>query len=447
MGSKILYDGLNISLPTGTGISTYMRNLAGTAKGLGYQVSVAYALPTSVPADPILREVRLFEGRSPRRRKLDKAGDWCRARFGGYRGQSLHPTATAAVEIGPLKDRLPAYDEIQVGERIFDRGRHHFMAWGGLSELRSPAPPDLAHFTFPTPLRMKGAANIYTIHDLVPLRLPYTTLDDKRYFLKLHREIARTADHIVTVSEASRRDIIRWLDVPETRVTNTYQSVSVPERLRTKSLDDVAKEIGGLFGLELGRYFLFYGAIEPKKNVSRLLAAFLSSGVDIPLVIVSSSGWQNERELAIIGDKLYQGREKGGPKGRAKLKSISYAPYDVLVSLIRGARAVTFPSLYEGFGLPVLEAMLLGTPVLTSNAASLPEVAGDAALVVDPTDVSAIRSGIVALASDGDLCRELATRGYAQADKFSPERYRECVSALYGSLGCPVPDLGPSAHA
>jgi glycosyltransferase involved in cell wall biosynthesis len=448
MGSKILYDGMNISLPTGTGIATYMRSLAGTAEDLGYEVSVAYALPCPVPDDPMLREVKLFEGRaSSSRGRLGKARDWCRARLGSYRTQALHPIPLSAVEIGPVQDRLPAHSEVLVGERIFERGRHHFAAWGGFSELQSPAPPDIAHFTFAAPLTVKGAVNLYTIHDLVPLRLPYTTLDDKHLFLKLHREIARTADHIVTVSEASRRDIIRWLELPETRVTNTYQSVAIPERLRTKSLDDVAKEIGGLFGLELGRYFLFYGAIEPKKNVSRLLEAFLSSGVNIPLVIVSSSGWQNDRELGIIGNKLYQGTGTGGSNAGVRLKSISYAPYEVLVSLIRGARAVTFPSLYEGFGLPVLEAMLLGTPVLTSNAASLPEVAGDAALLVDPTDVPAIRSGIVALASDGDLCRELASRGYVQADKFSPERYRERVSALYGSLGCPVPNPGPSAHA
>lgn len=439
MPPKILYDGLNLSLTTGTGIATYTRNLARTAKDVGYRVAVAYALPGPVPADPLLREVALFEGRKQGRNKIGRAVDWAKGRLGMFGRLSLSDaTPSGAVATSPIQDRLPVMDEVQVGERIFDFARWHFNAHSRLAELRAPAQPDIAHFTFSTPLRVPKAANLYTIHDLVPLRLPYTTLDDKTYFLKLHREIARTADHIVTVSETSRQDIIRWLGVPEERVTNTYQTIDIPEDLRTKSLDDVANEIGGLFGLEPGRYFLFFGAIEPKKNVGRLLQAFLSSGLDLPLVLVSSSGWQNDRELRMINDKWFQRRGLGGRLGRPKLKPISYASYDLLVSLIRGARAVTFPSLYEGFGLPVLEAMLLGTPVLTSNVSSLPEVAGSAALLIDPTDVTAIRSGLVALASDADLCRDLAGRGVLQAERFSADRYRERVGDLYRKLGFPV---------
>ncbi len=436
MPSKILYDGLNLSLATGTGIATYTRNLAATAKQIGYRVSIAYALPCPVPTDPMLREVALFEGRKERRRKFDRALTWAQARLGMYRRLTLtDATPSGHVATGPIRERLPVLDEIQVGERIFDFARSSFLAHGRLSEVRMQDRPDIAHFTFSTPLRLPQAANVYTVHDLVPLRLPYTTLDDKEYFLKLHREIARTADHIVTVSEASKQDIIRLLKVPESRVTNTYQAVDIPLHLRSKTSDEVANEIGGLFGLEPGGYFLFYGAIEPKKNVGRLLQAFLSSGLDLPLVIVSSSGWQNDHVLRIINDKWFQRRGVAGRRPRPKLKPISYAPYEVLVSLIKGARAVTFPSLYEGFGLPVLEAMLLGTPVLTSNAASLPEVAGDAAVLVDPTDVSAIRAGLVALASDDDLCRELSRRGKLQAEKFSTDRYRERVAGLYRGLG------------
>jgi glycosyltransferase involved in cell wall biosynthesis len=436
MQPKILYDGLNLSLTTGTGIATYTRNLARTARDLGYRVSIAYALSEPVPADPLLREIALFEGRKRGRKKIDRGIDWAKARLGMFGRLGLSDaTPRGAVSTSPLRERLPEADSVQVGERIFERARFHFNAQGRFSELHAADAPDVAHFTFPTPLRMPGAANIYTIHDLVPLRLPYTTLDDKVFFLKLHREIARTADHIVTVSETSRRDIIRWLGVPEVRVTNTYQAVEIPEHLRRKGADEVADEIGGLYGLEPGRYFLFFGAIEPKKNVGRLLQAFLSSGLDLPLVIVSSSGWQNEQELQIINDKWFQRRGTGGRARRPKIKPISYAPYEVLVSLIRGARAVTFPSLYEGFGLPVLEAMLLGTPVLTSNVASLPEVAGEAAVFVDPTEVSSIRAGLLALASDDDLCRELSARGLLQAQTFSPVRYRERIDALYRGLG------------
>jgi glycosyltransferase involved in cell wall biosynthesis len=102
--------------------------------------------------------------------------------------------------------------------------------------------------------------------------------------------------------------------------------------------------------------------------------------------------------------------------------------------LIRGARAVVFPSLYEGFGLPVLESMVLGTPVVASGESSLPEIAGDAALLVDPYDTEQIARGITTIVNDGDLRAELSRRGRAQAAKFSIDRYRERVEALYASL-------------
>jgi glycosyltransferase involved in cell wall biosynthesis len=106
-------------------------------------------------------------------------------------------------------------------------------------------------------------------------------------------------------------------------------------------------------------------------------------------------------------------------------------PFHLLVSLIRGARATLFPSLYEGFGLPVLESMLLGTPVLTSTAGSLPEIAGEAAMLVDPYDVDAIRDGIRTLDADEPLRANLSERGRLQAAKFSPERYRDRLADAY----------------
>ena len=111
-----------------------------------------------------------------------------------------------------------------------------------------------------------------------------------------------------------------------------------------------------------------------------------------------------------------------------------YVPLALLVTLIRGARAVLFPSLYEGFGLPVLEAMVLGTPVVTSRESSIPEVAGDAALLVDPYSTDEIAAAIRTIVDDADLRAELARRGLVQAKKFSVDRYRERVGALYGAL-------------
>ena len=113
---------------------------------------------------------------------------------------------------------------------------------------------------------------------------------------------------------------------------------------------------------------------------------------------------------------------------------LEYAPFPLLVSLIRGARAVLFPSLYEGFGLPVLEAMLLGAPVMTTNTSSLPELVGDAAMTVDPYDVAAMSQAIRALDADDDLRARLSTMGPGQAALFSPERYQERLGAVYDRI-------------
>src|SRR5919206_3744750 len=120
---------------------------------------------------------------------------------------------------------------------------------------------------------------------------------------------------------------------------------------------------------------------------------------------------------------------------RRKIILLDYAPFRLLVNLIRGARAVLFPSLYEGFGLPALEAMLLGTPVITSNTASMPEVVGEAALQVDPYDISALVQAIQAVDGDAELRARMAEAGPRRAALFSPERYAARLEALYARLG------------
>jgi glycosyltransferase involved in cell wall biosynthesis len=119
---------------------------------------------------------------------------------------------------------------------------------------------------------------------------------------------------------------------------------------------------------------------------------------------------------------------------KRRVRRFRYVRPSTLITLIRGARAVVFPSLYEGFGLPVLEAMTLGTPVVTSRESSLPEIAGEATVLVDPYDADDIARGIATIVNDADLCAELSHRGRLQAAKFSVERYRERIEALYASL-------------
>jgi glycosyltransferase involved in cell wall biosynthesis len=328
--------------------------------------------------------------------------------------------------------RLPTHDHIFTTRNLFENARWYFGATGKPLSLSFATPPDVLHCTYPIPIRCKSAVNIFTIHDLVPLRLPHTTLDNKRYMYRLLRNIAATADHIVTVSENSKKDIMNFLGVEEDRITNTYQSVEFPPEYVNRPLDGVIETLEGSFGLEYGKYLLFYAALEPKKNVVRLIDAYFTSGVDLPLVLVASGGWGNDAEIALVQGRREEERLSG--RTRRRIIRLDYASIPMLTTIIRGACAVIFPSLYEGFGLPVLEAMVLGTPVVTSNVSSLPEIAGDAALLVNPYDVGDISRAIRMIVEDVDLRSELIARGRTQAAMFSVDRYRERLAQLYQSL-------------
>src|SRR5262249_36333569 len=143
-----------------------------------------------------------------------------------------------------------------------------------------------------------------------------------------------------------------------------------------------------------------------------------------------------EQELRILNEDVVRYLEHVDrvTLTRQRVMRIDYAPFPLLVSLIRGAKAVLFPSLYEGFGLPVLEAMKLGTPVLTSTGGSMPEVVGDAALMVDPYDSHAIAEGIRAIDSKPELRAELSEKGITRAALFSPDNYQKRLNDLYNRL-------------
>ena len=268
------------------------------------------------------------------------------------------------------------------------------------------------------------------------MRMPYTTLDNKRLYTRLIRGCLAIGDHVCTVSEASRRDIMDLFGVPPDRITNTWQS-AIPAPAPVQTSAELAAWLHGLFALEHCGYFLFFGALEPKKNVGRLLEAYLASGIQTPLVIVGGRAWKSEGEM-----RLLQG-PSAGLSAATRVRQFDYMPRPWLTALIRGARGVMFPSLYEGFGLPVLEAMQLGAPVVTSTESSLPEVAGDAALLVNPYDTAASASAMQRMDSDPALRERLSAAGLAQAERFSVSAYQGRLTALYaavlaGPAGTPV---------
>lgn len=422
---KILIDGYNLGLEKGTGVATYARNLSYEMHNLGHAVSVLYGNPAATSRDPLLREISFFDGGSVGRGgMLDIAGQAIQALRAPFGHRGVDVPITGRVISRTFDARLPRYDTIVNAADVFRRSQNGFKLWGRLGHVDLPQKPDLAHWTYPLPIRVKGVPNIYTFHDIVPLRLPYTTLDHKRHYLALLRKLERTADHIVTVSESSKRDLIDILGIAPDRITNTYQSVEIPAALRDKPDEQVAREVEGLVPVDYKNYYLFWGSIEPKKNIGRMIEAYLVSKVDGPLVIVGAQAWKSEGEQQLLNGITET-------RGRKRVIQLPYAPFSLLVSLIRGARVALFPSLYEGFGLPALEAMTLGTPVICSNTASLPEIAGDAALMIDPYDTAALTDAIRRLDADADLRAELTRRGLAQAARFSTAAYRDRLHALY----------------
>jgi glycosyltransferase involved in cell wall biosynthesis len=439
---RVFLDGYNLALDRGTGVATYARNLSFAMGKLGFEVGVLYGTRASPSPNPLIREIAFFDERVGEPPAWLVALRRIRAAATAMAGmRATRVPLTGAVIADTFRDRLPYFDEIWNAREVFQQAHANFRVANWRLQVSVPQRPAIMHWTYPLPIMVSGARNIYTLHDLVPLRLPYTTLDNKQRYYRLNRLLAKQADHIVTVSEASKRDIVALLGVPEERVTNTYQAVDIPKRLSGIPYQDVVGEIAGSFGLAAGQYWLFFGAIEPKKNVGRLIQAFLASGVEGPLVIVGKPAWKSDQELRLMFDDhirtiFFDGQSL---KTRRKIILLDYAPFRLLVNLIRGARAVLFPSLYEGFGLPVLESMLLGTPVITSNTASLPEVVGEAALTVDPYDISGLVEAIRAIDRDPELRARLAEAGPRQAELFSPARYAARLRKLYAGLGVEAP--------
>ncbi|WP_447762565.1 glycosyltransferase family 4 protein [Sphingopyxis panaciterrae] len=432
---RVAIDGFNLALPFGTGVATYSMSLAYAIQSAGHQLEGVYGLRT--PFRKVLRDINFFEAlgaefqsRAPRSWSFDWGRElsWTmkarRAREIDLRGKT---------EVRSFAHRLPNFDRLYTVSDLFDQSMRNFRRFGTFTTVALPDPPQIMHWTYPWPIRVKGAKNIYTMHDLVPLKLPYASLDNKKIYHKLMRACIRKGDHICTVSEASRADILDFFPEAEGKVTNTYQAIKPSAQSVSFIGGDeagIAQALNSIFRLDYQNYFLFFGAIEPKKNVGRLIEAYLSSGIQAPLVIVGRRAWGADVELSLI-----QRDETRPMKTLFKnIRRIDYLPRRLLMLLVRGARGVAFPSLYEGFGLPVLESMSLGTPVITANTSSMPEVAGSAALLVDPYDVSAIAAAMRQVDSDPELRARLSVAGVAQAENYSMTAYHARLSTLYSSL-------------
>ncbi|NNE07585.1 MAG: glycosyltransferase family 4 protein [Gemmatimonadetes bacterium] len=416
--SKVLIDGFNLALRHGTGIQTYGMTLLRTLVEMGHSTAVLYDRP-SVYKETGLDEVsfwdRAEESELPRRKFLLSAA---RGAAGIDRLQRIEFSDRV---IRPPK--IP-FTEVYNRPRAFQTSIALFRKTGLLSRFRAPRKPAVWHATYPLPVRVRGVPTVTTIHDLIPLKLPYTTLDDKRYFYRIVKRALRDSTRIAAVSECTKRDILSFFDVDPDRIVVTHQAF-----LETPDSPDLVPEdrFLKLHGLDPGSFILFVGNIEPKKNVGRVLKAYAALDTELPLVIVGRKAWLSD-------DELGPGLRQLGWREKTQLRMLDYVTRRELDILYRNARLFVFPSLYEGFGLPPLEAMKHGCPVITSSTSSLPEVCGDAAVYVDPRSQKEIRGAMERLLEDDELCRDLSGRGREQAKKFSAENYAKRLAVLYEGL-------------
>lgn len=421
-------DGFNLSLPEGTGVATYGFGLAKTVASMGHSVTGLFGLAAGAKEET--RELLFFEhfgrgnGKWNRKALRSSVVRWFGAPWRWPRCYEI--PQSGLVETRSFGARLPKLDRILSSPHLFAIASAHFRIFGRFLDVRIPNPPAIMHWTYPLPVRLVGAKNVYTLHDLVPLRLPYTTQDDKKYYHKLVAACVANGDAICTVSDASKADILmRWPEA-EPKTYNTYQISPVPSEVTARSIEENAAIIKSQFNLDFKEYFLFFGAIDPKKNISRIIDGYLTANVRTPLVMVTS-GDKTEKEGKSLDSPFRRKLDE-------RILVLEYLPKATLHLLIQGAKAVVFPSLFEGFGLPALEAIQLGTPVISSDVSSLPEVIGDAGLLIDPYQTAQIADAIKAVDADADLRDRLVAAGPAQLEKFSPECYQTRLGAMYGSL-------------
>lgn len=265
--------------------------------------------------------------------------------------------------------------------------------------------------------------SVATLHDLSHLHYPQHHPRERiRYLERYLPPTLERADRLITVSEFVRREIHQYLGVPLSRIVTVYNGVDAA--FRPRSTPEIAPVLAR-YGLYPGSYLLSVATLEPRKNLARLAQAHhhLPAGLRSakPLVLIGASGWLTE-EL----EQHLTPLERTG-----QVRRLGYVAQEDLPLLYAGAFAFAYPSLYEGFGLPVLEAMTCGVPVLTSDRSSLPEVAGDAALLVNPDDVDAITAGLEKLLTDADWRSSAVEKGLQQARRFSWERCVEETVAVY----------------
>jgi glycosyltransferase involved in cell wall biosynthesis len=274
--------------------------------------------------------------------------------------------------------------------------------------------------------RTKGCLQVATVHDLIPYIYPETSSAGYlKVFLKEMPRIMEQSDMIITVSEYSKKDIQRYFNLPDEKITVIYEA---PESIYQPIEKSVAKEfVSQEYGIN-NRYVLYIGGLSHRKNIKNLILAFWNIQKDIPedykLVIVG----KRERSFKKLNDLI------GTLNLEDKIIFTDFVKVPCMPYLYSAADLFVYPSLYEGFGLPPLEAMACGTPVITSNLTSIPEVTSNAALLINPNDHISLASGIEKVLNHPEQQEQMSIDGLKQASKFSWESCARETLGVYEKL-------------
>lgn len=293
---------------------------------------------------------------------------------------------------------------------VFRIAQTCFTLTGRMLRVTLPNPPAIFHWSSPLPIWIAGIPNIYTVHDLIPVLKPSLTAMSGKRTMRLLRAIADQGAAVVTVSETVTRDLEPLIggSIP---VTCCYAPVTPPA------------DHGALPpGLQPGGYFLCIGRVETRKNIARLITAHRQSGAELPLVIAGPDG-----HWASAADE----RAVAGAVDGVRVIRLPWVDDASAAALIRNSKGLLMPSLAEGFGLPIVEAMMAGVPVLTSDRGATAEIAGSAALLVDPDHIGSIARGISTLDSDDETRDHLIRDGSVRARDFTANAFASRIMPVY----------------
>jgi glycosyltransferase involved in cell wall biosynthesis len=310
--------------------------------------------------------------------------------------------------------RLPLKEVVAWPANAQNKVIHWSRLWtqAGLALAIAKEQPDIlfipAH-TMPV-VHKPSLKSVVTIHDLGAEYLPqYHTFPGKLYLNRSTEFAAKHATHLIAVSEFTKNDLIKRFGVNPSRITVVYEGVDLA-KINRPGNEQIVK-VKEKYQLNQP-YILFVGTIQPRKNLVRLIEAFSRlNDKNINLVLAGKKGW--------ISEEIYEAPNKF--KVQDKVKFLGYIEEGDKPSLYAGAECTVLPSLFEGFGLPLLESMACQTPVVAANASSLPEVVADAGLLVDPLSVESIAQGLEKMLHDQELRQRSIIQGTARAQKFGWE--------------------------